>query len=51
MENVWAKAITQGKDVKIQVNAIFEGASKRPQKFKIDYIIAGQPFREIFINQ
>ncbi|MBO3099454.1 hypothetical protein J4051_14330 [Gelidibacter sp. DF109] len=45
-----ANALVQGKDVKIQVEAIFSGTSKRPNSFKVKYIIDGQPFQENFIN-
>ena len=51
MENTWADAMVAGKDVKIKVEAIFEGISQRPSRFRVDYIIDGQPFRETFTNQ
>jgi hypothetical protein len=51
MENSWADAMVQGKDVKIEVEAIFSGTSKRPDSFKVKYTIDGQPFQENFINQ
>ncbi len=44
MENLWAREMVAGKDVKIQVKAIFEGTSKRPSKFKVQFTIDGQPF-------
>ena len=39
MENIWAKEMVDGKDVKIEVKAIFEGTSKRPSKFEVEYWI------------
>lgn len=51
MENSWADEMVQGKDVKIEVEAIFTGVSKRPDSFKVKYTIDGQPFQENFINQ
>jgi len=51
MENTWVDAMTQGKDVKIKVDAIFDGTSQRPIKFNVDYTVDGQPISEIFKNQ
>lgn len=51
MENGWADAMVQGKDVKIEVEAIFTGVSKRPDEFVVKYTIDGQPFNETFKNQ
>lgn len=34
---VGADAMVAGKDVKIEVKAIFEGTSKRPSKFEVLY--------------
>ncbi len=51
MENSWADAMVAGKDVKIEVEAVFSGASKRPDSFKVKYTIDGQPFQENFVNQ
>lgn len=42
MENTWADAIVKGKDVKIEVKAIFEGTSKRPVKFEVEFWIDGE---------
>lgn len=41
MENSWADAMVAGKDVKVEVRAIFEGESARPSKFEVDYWIDG----------
>lgn len=51
MENSWADAMVAGKDVKIEVNAIFEGTSKRPSKFEVEYYIDGEYNFKEFINQ
>ena len=51
MENTWADGMVAGKDVKIEVEAVFSGASKRPDSFKVKYTIDGQPFQENFVNQ
>ena len=51
MENTWADALVDDKDVKIRVEAIFNGASQRPSEFKIHYTIGEQPFLEKFKNE
>jgi len=51
MENSWATDMVAGKDVKIEVEAIFSGSSQRPTSFQVKYTIDGQPFQENFINQ
>jgi hypothetical protein len=51
MENGWADAMVQGKDVKIEVEAIFSGASKRPDAFDVSYWIDGVKTKTSFINQ
>ena len=42
LENEWAKAIKEGKNVQVEVNVIYEGASKRPAKFVIVHTIEGK---------
>lgn len=37
MENEWAKALDEGKDVKVEIKAIFDGESKRPSRFNVSY--------------
>ena len=51
MENTWVDAMTQGKDVKIKVDAIFEGTSLRPEAFEVSYWIDGTKTQSTFINQ
>jgi len=50
MENSWADAMVAGKDVKIEVKAIFEGPSKRPMKFEVEHWIDGKYKLEKFDN-
>ena len=42
LENEWAKAIKEGKNVQVEVNVIYEGASKRPAKFVVIHTIEGK---------
>lgn len=39
MENEWAKALDEGKDVKVVIKAILDGESKRPSRFEVKYWI------------
>jgi len=41
LENSWADAMVHGKGVKIEVEAIFSGTSKRPDAFEVSYWIDG----------
>ena len=50
MENIWADAMVRGKDVKIEVNAIFEDESLRPEAFEVSYWIDGVRKKEFFTN-
>ena len=63
MENTWAEAmadkfdnvgnlIEKGQDVKIIIRPLFEGTSKRPTKFRVQYQIGkNDPILEEFINR
>ena len=51
LENLWADAMVKRKDVKIKVNAIFEGSSKRPIGFDVDYWIDGKKYNQPFENK
>ena len=51
MENTWAKAMVNGSDVKIEVEAIFTGSSQRPDAFQVSYWIDGTKTKITFINQ
>jgi hypothetical protein len=51
MENTWAEAMVQGKDVRVEVRATYNGTSARPINFEVEYWIDGSyNFRE-FVNQ
>jgi len=50
MENAWADAMVLGKDVQINVKAVYNGSSLRPVKFEVNYKIDGQPFKRSFDN-
>ncbi len=51
MENNWAAEMVLGKDVKIEVEAIFNGNSSRPDAFEVSYWIDGIKTKTTFINQ
>lgn len=46
LENQWAKAIEEGKDVSVNVKINYEGNSLRPSGFDIEYEIDEQMFDE-----
>jgi len=50
MENDWAKAMVNGKDVKIKVNAIYTGTTNRPDRIRIIQEIDGEETVFNFIN-
>ncbi|POR17417.1 hypothetical protein BWK58_15055 [Flavobacterium columnare] len=50
MENKWAKALKEKKEVNIEINNIFEGESKRPSAQLVIYKINGKVFRKTFEN-
>ena len=50
MEDKWAKAINEGKTVRVEIKAIFEGTSKRPSAFEVNYWIDGVKKPEFFSN-
>ncbi|MBD3636470.1 MAG: DNA/RNA non-specific endonuclease [Crocinitomicaceae bacterium] len=51
MENTWAAEMVAGKDVKIEVEAVFSGSSQRPDAFEVSYWIDGVKTEATFINQ
>ncbi|MCA6064819.1 DNA/RNA non-specific endonuclease, partial [Thalassolituus marinus] len=51
MENTWAKALEEGKEVTVDIKPVYEAGSKRPTKFVARYTIDGQPYKSIFKNQ
>ncbi|MDU3527052.1 DNA/RNA non-specific endonuclease, partial [Clostridium sp.] len=50
IENVWATAIKQGKQVKVNVEIKYDGDGLRPSKFNIKYTIDGKPFSRNILN-
>ncbi len=51
MENIWKTALESGKKVEVDIKVIYQGSSKRPAGFEVDYWIEGikKPV-EIFKN-
>ncbi|WP_249939006.1 DNA/RNA non-specific endonuclease, partial [Tenebrionicola larvae] len=51
MENTWAKALGEGKAVKVNIQPSYIGDSVRPDKFKVVYSIdGGRPIEKVFNN-
>nr|WP_223814490.1 DNA/RNA non-specific endonuclease [Pantoea sp. VH_4] len=51
MENTWAKALSEGKEVKVNIQPSYVGDSVRPDKFYVEYTIdGGRPIEETFKN-
>ncbi|MBP5365246.1 MAG: DNA/RNA non-specific endonuclease [Bacteroidales bacterium] len=51
MEDEWAKSLKDGKKVEIEIKAIFDGESKRPDGFQVDFWIDGVEYNRPFFNQ
>jgi len=52
LENSWATAINSGKKVDVKIKVIFDGKSKRPSRYDVEYWIDGESFEPIeFINE
>ena len=52
LENSWATSINSGKKVDVKIKVIFDGNSKRPSRYEVEYWIDGEEFDPIrFINQ
>ncbi|MBN1008239.1 DNA/RNA non-specific endonuclease [Amphritea pacifica] len=53
MEKRWADALKTKppKEVKVEIQPIYDGESKRPSKFVAKYTIDGEPFKSIFKNK
>ena len=51
MEASWAEEMVAGKDVKIEVKAVFEGISKRPEAFDVSYWIDDVKKNRTFKNK
>ena len=39
VENKWKKALQEGKEVKVTIDLVYDGASKRPKEFNVNYSI------------
>lgn len=50
MENKWAKALKEKKEVHIEINNIFEGESKRPIAQEVKFKIGKDNYKEFFEN-
>ncbi|WP_198574662.1 DNA/RNA non-specific endonuclease [Caulobacter hibisci] len=50
MENEWAAALKDGKAVDVDIKAVFDGDSKRPEAFRVEYVIDGKPSTRTFFN-
>lgn len=51
MENSLVKALKGGKEVFIDINLLYKGSSKRPDKLMVYYTINGVPYKRIFSNK
>lgn len=51
MENIWAKAVDEGKSVKVEIQPVYGGAGVRPDSFVVTYRIGNkQEVREAYVN-
>ncbi|WP_239327109.1 DNA/RNA non-specific endonuclease [Snodgrassella gandavensis] len=51
MENTWAKALKDGKNVKVKIEPVYNSNSVRPERFKVSYSIDGsRPIIQDFKN-
>jgi hypothetical protein len=50
MEATWQTALQAGKKVEVDIKVIYEGTSKRPKKFEVDYKIGEDIFQREFNN-
>lgn len=53
MENIWAKALKgpPSQDVKVDIQPVYEGESKRPDAFRVKYWIDGRYSTQYFRNK
>src|SRR5699024_10026257 len=47
LENIWAKALGEGKEVSVDIKVVYDGDGTRPVSFEVDYWIDGKKFNEI----
>ncbi|MDF2911369.1 MAG: hypothetical protein K0Q56_2250 [Sporolactobacillus laevolacticus] len=50
LENLWAKAVEEGKDVSVNVKINYDGTGMRPISFNITYKIDGMRFKSLINN-
>ena len=51
MGTSWAEALSTGKKVDVKIKVIFDGNSKRPKKYEVDYWINDDyDYKEFFNN-
>ncbi|CNL95780.1 DNA/RNA non-specific endonuclease [Yersinia aleksiciae] len=51
MENTWANALKDGKQVNVKIEPVYSGDSVRPESFNVIYTInGGRPKEQAFIN-
>lgn len=41
MENIWVKVLSEGKEVKVNIQPSYVGDSVRPDKFHVEYTLDG----------
>ena len=51
MENAWASALEEGKDVTVEVDVIYTDDDMRPDEFDVEYTIDGEYFTQHLLNQ
>ena len=51
MENSWAEAIKNGKEVDVKIKVVYDGNSKRPSRYDVEYWIDGAYNEEHFVNK
>ncbi|WP_219649729.1 DNA/RNA non-specific endonuclease [Clostridium sporogenes] len=50
IENQWARALEEGKNVKVNIEIKYEGNSLRPSEFNVKYEIDGKRYRQSILN-
>ena len=50
IENQWATAIKEGKQVKVNVDIKYDGNGLRPSEFNVKYEIDGKRYRQSILN-
>lgn len=50
LENIWKKALEEGKAVQVKIFPIYKNGSTRPSKFEVEYIIDGKKYEVQLTN-